>query len=167
MKSYVTGDMFVMKPPKQTLKAWQPYSDCVSILFSLNHTDVVDGDEELPDWRIYWVAGIALLRAVGHVLAKSDALTSDKHRNEINKLWKRWREDPDDNIIFHNFIEKERNNILKTYTFGAVLSKIYGHDSGDDSKYIVTYSDGEDAFEMFREAVYWWRHQLMVLEDQL
>jgi hypothetical protein len=157
MASYVTGDIFVMSPPKITLKAWEPFEDCVSILFLFKHFDV---DDPNPEWRLYWVAGIALLRAIGHVLVKSDALTSEKHRNEINKLWGAWKTNPDDKRIFANFIEKERNNILKTYTFGAALSE-------NHSGYRVTYANKEDAFEMFREAVYWWRHQLMALEEQL
>lgn len=155
--NYVTGDIFVFSPPRQTLKAWAPFWDCVSILFLFQHTDI---DEEKPEWRLYWVAGIALLRTIGHVLAKVDGLASARHRSEIDRLWESWKIDRLRSSIFRNFIEKERNNLLKTYSFGARLAS-------NDEGFYVEFEDGQDAFELFREAVYWWRHELMALEDTL
>ena len=160
MDSYITGDIFVRTPPRQTLKAWAPYWDCVTILFQFQNSDVSDGDEELPEWRLYWVAGVALLRTVGHVLAKVDAKTSTEHSEVIGDLWKRFQSDRDGSQIFWEFIEKERNNLLKTYSFGAQLAK-------DDRGHYVALEDGQDAFQLFREAVYWWRYQLTELEEAL
>lgn len=157
MISYVTGDIFASSPPKQTLKAWDPLWDCVRILFEFQNFDV---DEEHSEWRLYWVAGIALLRAIGHVLAKADALTSQEHNNAINKIWSTWKQNSDENKIFWEFIDNERNNILKTYTFGAELVQ-------DKRGFYVTYLGGQDAFQLFREAVYWWRYQLITLEDDI
>lgn len=157
MKSYITGDIFVFTPPQQSLQAWAPFQDCVDILFIFQNSDV---DTEHPEWRLYWVAGIALCRTVGHVLAKVDAYTSNLHRLEIDALWKTWTSDKKAHAIFWEFIEKERNNLLKTYTFGATLKS-----EGDET--FVQYEDGSDALQLFREAVYWWRHQLMELERRL
>lgn len=159
--SYVTGDIFVQSPPQQTLKAWSPLWDCVSILFWFQSSDVADGEEELPEWRIYWIAGLALLRTVGHVLAKVDAKMSPKHAEAIGALWKGFQADRDCSAIFWNFIERERNNLLKTYSFGAKLA-------WDEDQYAyVEFERGLDAFELFREAIYWWRHHLMALEHKL
>ena len=157
MASYITGDIFVAKIPKQTLKAWEPFWDCVAILFEFQNSDI---DDEHPEWRLYWVAGIALLRTIGHVLVKSDAQQSPKHKSEIDKLWSAWKRRRVDNAIFWDFIEKERNSLLKTYTFGATLAE-------DDQGQFVRYADGQDAMQLFREAVYWWRHQLSSLERYL
>src|SRR4051812_43862610 len=82
--SYVAGDIFVFSPPKQTLKAWKPWWDCVSILFEFQNSEI---DEERSEWMLYWVAGVAPLRTVGHVLAKSDALASVIHKIELDKFW--------------------------------------------------------------------------------
>jgi hypothetical protein len=155
--SYITGDIFVSLPPKQTLKAWKPFWDCVSILFEFQNSDV---DEEHTEWRLFWVAGIALLRTIGHVLAKADAATSGDHKQVVDRAWATWKATKSANAIFWDFIEKERNSLLKTYETGAKLSK------GDDG-YFVEFSGGEDAFQLFREAVYWWRHQLIVIEEEL
>jgi hypothetical protein len=157
MISYVSGDIFVFSPPKQSLKAWEPFWDCVTILFEFQNSDV---DEEHTEWRLFWVAGIALLRAVGHVLAKADATTTNNHKQAIESAWIAWKADKTAHAIFWDFIERERNSLLKTYEFGAKLSK-------DEKGYFVEFSNGDDAFQMFREAVYWWRHQLMLIEDQL
>lgn len=160
MTDYVTGDIFTRSPPRQTLKAWDPFWDCVGILFHFQNSDVADGDEELPEWRLYWVAGISLLRTIGHVLAKVDAKSSAQHSRAIVTLWDRFKSDRDESWIFWEFIEKERNNLLKTYSFGAQLVP------GEDGQHVV-FADGQDAFQLFRQAVYWWRCQLMELEDSL
>lgn len=159
--NYVTGDIFVMSPPKQMLKAWEPFWDCVTILFEFQNSDIADGDEELPEWRLNWVAGIALLRTVGHVLAKMDSKTSPQHSMVIDSWWRRIQADRMNSRIFWDFIEKERNNLLKTYSFGA---RFVSH--GEESP-SIEFGDGEDAFELFRQAVYWWRHQLMEIEAVL
>jgi len=158
--SYIRGDIFTHVPPKQTLRAWDPFWDCVGILFQFQNSDVADGNEELREWRIYWVAGISLLRTIGHVLAKVDANSSNEHSQAVAELWRKLREDRENYWIFWDFIEKERNNLLKTYSFGArFVPSIEGS--------YVEFEGGEDAFQLFREAVYWWRHHLMEIESIL
>ncbi|WP_037382643.1 hypothetical protein [Sinorhizobium americanum] len=157
MHEYVTGDIFTSRPPKQSLRAWEPFWDCVGILFQLQHLELVDGDEELPDWKLPWIAGIALLRTIGHVLAKVDANKSRDHSREIEHFWRALKSDRESSRIFWDFIENERNNLLKTYTFGARLVR------DEDGSY-VEFNDGSDAFQTFRQAVYWWRYQLSLIE---
>lgn len=127
-------------------------------LFSFQNSDIVDGDEELPEWRHSWIAGIALLRAIGHVLSKVDAEKSQKHQAAIDRWWNESKSDRASSEIFWEFVEKERNTLLKTYSFGARLSQ-------DENGYYVEFEDGYDAFEMFRQAVYWWREQLISVES--
>jgi hypothetical protein len=146
---YVTGDIFTKRIPAQTLKAWQPFWDCVDILFIFQNSDVADSNEELPEWRLYWIAGISLLRTIGHVLAKVDAKSSAQHSQAIGGLWKQLQSDRKGSWIFWEFIEKERNNCLKTYSFGARLVQ-------DEGEVCVQYENGDDAFQLFRQAVYWW-----------
>ena len=160
MDSFITGDVFTRTSPDQTLKAWEPFWDCAGILFHFQNSDIVDGDEELPEGRLHWVSGLALLRTVGHVLAKVDARTSPAHAEAVNGLWTKLKADRQSAAIFWDFIEEERNNLLKTYTFGAKLSS-------DEDGYFIEFAGGQDAFQLFREAVYWWRHQLKLLEKEL
>tara|TARA_A100001391_G_scaffold102201_1_gene68039 strand:- start:105 stop:611 length:507 start_codon:yes stop_codon:yes gene_type:complete len=160
MESYITDDIFTRQVNLKTLKAWEPFSDCVSILFTFQKLDVADGDDELRDWRIFWVSGITLLRAVGHVLAKVDKHKSAQHKEVIDRNWETFRSEESENVVLWKFIEKERNNLIKTYSWGARLAK-------DDYGYSVEYENRENAFDLFREAVYWWRYQLEKIEAEL
>jgi hypothetical protein len=117
-KSFSSGDIFVRIPPKKTLKAWEPFYECIGILFDFQNSEI---DEEHPEWRTSWVAGLALLRTIGHVLGKVDSLTSSKHAEAIKTAWERWKKDREENWILWDFIERERNNILKTYEFGVEI----------------------------------------------
>lgn len=155
--THLSDDIFVRPPLKQTLKAWKPFWDCVDVLFIFQNSDI---DETHTEWKFFWIAGIALLRTVGHVLAKSDALTSAEHKVEIDQLWAEWKSAPKVNDIFWDFIEEERNNILKTYVFGAKMIKI-------EEEFYVMYNDEINAYNLFRKAIYWWRCQLERLEDRL
>lgn len=47
---YVTGDIFVRVPTHQTLSAWTPFWDTVSILFEFQNSDI---DDEHPEWRFH------------------------------------------------------------------------------------------------------------------
>jgi hypothetical protein len=158
MRSWITGDIFTSQPRPTTLKAWEPWWDTVAILFELQNSDI---DDEHPEWRLHWVAGVALLRTVGHVLKKVDAKTSPKHLEAVKAQWSIWNGDKLENWIFFDFIEQERNNILKEYSFGATLPE------PNDDRTLVYRDTDFDAAQLFREAVYWWREQLLAIENAL
>jgi hypothetical protein len=63
--------------------------------------------------------------------------------------------------IFFDFIEKERNNILKTFSFGAELP------AREDGRILAYGNTDIDATQLFREGVYWWRSQLREIEKRL
>ncbi len=66
------------------------------------------------DFRVHWVALLALLRAVGHVLAKVDAASSPAMQTAVDDRWEEWRRNRREHRIFWEFIEVERNSVLKT-----------------------------------------------------
>lgn len=94
------------------------------------------------------------------MLDKIDAQASPMHRKVINALWREWKRSPKENAIFWDFIERERNNLLKAYAFGASIES-------RDHGFELVYSTGDDAVGLYREAVYWWRCQLEALEQHL
>jgi hypothetical protein len=156
VKSYIPklSDIFTHISPRKTLKAWGPFHECIGILFQLQNSDL---DDDHPEWRIYWVAGLALLRTTGHVLDKIDAGISEQHRRIIDATWDSWKRSRLENAIFWDFIEQERNNLLKTYKFGVEID--------DDG--LLHKESGRDGGQLFREAVYWWRFQLEKIEKDL
>src|SRR5262245_54359762 len=73
-----------------------------------------------PEWRRAWVATVALLRAVGHVLEKVDGKSSPGMARAVKAEFARLKRERGENKIFWDFIERERNNVLKEYREPAV-----------------------------------------------
>jgi hypothetical protein len=156
--SWAAGDIFIRPIQRASLRAWEPWQFACDLLFLFANSDI---DDEHPEWRVYWFSGFVTLRAIGHVLHKVDAETNQRHRLVISQFWNKLKSDIDGNWIFFDFIEKERNNILKEFSFGATLPPA---EDGSLLAYDGTHLDGA---QLYREAVYWWRAQLDHLEAQL
>jgi hypothetical protein len=77
-----------------------------------------------PYWRTRWNAVVALVRAVGHVLKTIDAAQSPELRMAVADAWARLNQTKPEPRIFWEFIEAERNNVLKAYEVGAQLNAI-------------------------------------------
>jgi hypothetical protein len=123
------------------------------------------------------------LRAVGHVLDKADGEVDAKHRHAVTTKWYGWKADKPRPTIFWNFIEAERNNLLKEYKFGVEPEPTYL--VTDDGNLIVTEEGNpivtEDDFfrlshvgfedkegrDVIHVAIEWWRQQLEAIEAQL
>jgi hypothetical protein len=91
-----------------THKAREVLADCRLAL------QLLEEEQDLQRWRIHWAAAVALVRAVGHVLAKVDG-QNPAIRREADRLYKMWKGASAAHLIFREFIEKERNNLLKEY----------------------------------------------------
>ena len=159
------------------------FADCEAALEMLE-------DEKNPQrWRVLWAGAMALLRAVGHVLQKMDGHNAAL-RPLIDAAYHRWKTDHSGNAVFWEFIEEERNNILKEYRFHVlesgevdvvVIGSIEDVDSGESSKSAELYTleesifkpvtDGfgkdEDARDIYRDAVNWWHTELSHIEAGL
>ena len=136
------------------------------------------------EWRIRarWVAALAFLRLIGHVMNKVDEKSLSSRRREVVRSWWKRMNDarlPEDNI-FHDFIYKERNNIVKEYDFrfpwrrraltfnGAPLTF-----SGSPLTFgrAFTVADGpfkgRDALELCELGLAWWEGKVVMLETQI
>ena len=91
-------------------------SDCERVLGSMK--------EEMPSelWRPGWAGLIALLRAVGHVLDKVDGAHSPEAKQVIKDAWNELKKSKPQPRIFWQFVDDERNSILKTYEFGPAMN---------------------------------------------
>lgn len=158
-------------------------SDCETAL------EMLETEKDLVRWRIHWAGAVALLRAIGHVLQKVDGADPDVRR-QIDVAYRRWKSQKAENAIFWEFIETERNNILKEYRFNlhplgqvdvAVLMTVQHLETGELSqiKEVVPigeniyrpildgYSEGNDARDVYREALDWWNVELATIEKAL
>jgi len=75
-------------------------------------------DLQAEELRVSWVSILALLRAVGHVLDKVDATSSAPMKAAIRSWWDKINASKPEPRIFWEFIEQERNEVLKVYEFG-------------------------------------------------
>lgn len=163
-----------------TNAARQVLADCHLAL------EMLDEQEDLRRWRIQWFGALALLRAVGHVLDKVDA--RDPSLKPISKAaFSQWKKGEGSDQIFKEFIEDERNNVIKEYDFSThpnedvavvaqyrlvnavtgeerIHSEIFSLDENLFRPIVDRYGTGEDARDVYREALEWWDEQLSLIE---
>lgn len=155
-----------------TTAARQVLADCEVAL------EMLENEEDLRRWRIQWAGALALVRAVGHVLKKVDGQNPELS-SSIDTQYKDWRSNRTENAIFWDFIEKERNNILKEYRFNlhpledvdvAVMLTLQDPETGDTKQLaevfpigeniyrpvIDGFREGDDARDVYSEALEWW-----------
>lgn len=159
-----------------SLIARKTLGDC-EIAHGLLKTEKV----ESQTWRVHWVACLALLRAVGHVLENVDGERDDRHRRAVARAWKRFKADT--KSIFWQFISVERNNVLKEYAFGVTPKprnlqlrsggKLVLRNGAplrlraDYFKLSLIGLENTEGRDAILEAIQWWREQLDAIEADL
>lgn len=144
--------------------------------------EMLEEVEDLRRWRVLWAGSVALLRAVGHVLKKVDG-ADPRIGPAVDQRYRVWRSKRQENAIFWDFIEEERNNVLKEYQFGVSLDEeiplLVQSDTADgkteraafqlgENLYrplLIGYSEGEDARDVYRRALDWWHRELTTVEE--
>ena len=129
--------------------------------------EMLEEENDFARIPVLWTAGVAIARSVGHVL-KIDAAADPQIERRLNQRWPQWKEEP----IFKNFIEDERNLILKEGAGGfATSSKTQLTARGerfslDHTIYWPMHDGpyaGEDCRDVLREALDWWQAKLSEL----
>jgi hypothetical protein len=80
------------------------------------------GGRANPCWRTRWTGLVALLRAVGYVLKDIDAKQDDYLKKASDDAWYKLKSSKPDPLIFHEFIDLERYNVVHLYRIGARLN---------------------------------------------
>ncbi len=140
--------------------------------------EFLDAETDQDRYRILWVSELALLRAVGHVLGKVDSKQSAEAKIAIDALYNSWKTNSKDHAIFWEFIEEERNLVLKEYELRY----------GDRATLVVNTASGTNAFELgdnlfcpmldgpfagqdgrdvIETAISWWESQLAIVDKRL
>lgn len=150
--------------------------------------EMLERETDLRRWRVHWAGAVALLRAVGHVLDKVDA-SNPGIRRAADAAYRRWKSDAPEHEIFREFIEKERNNLLKEYQFNThpqeeiefllqrTLAPV-GAGAPVVDYQIATIGEniyrplmdglceGNDARDVYAEAIEWWEKELSAIEKK-
>lgn len=137
----------------------------------------------VTEWRVNWVLCVVLLRTVGHVLDKVDG-RDDPRVKEVSKgHYRAWLSAPE-HEIFRNFIENERNNIVKEYSSSVtegpipLVAYLQSNDGFDQVRQFLIeeniyrplhsgHYEGEDGRTLLDEAIEWWRTQLQRVDEEV
>ncbi|MCG7571609.1 hypothetical protein MHM89_17055 [Pseudoalteromonas sp. CNC9-20] len=131
-------------------------------------------EEDQVKFRVLWVSAIALSRAVGHVLHKIDGPSSIALENAISAAYSTWKQQNEGNEIFKNFIEDERNSVLKEYEFGFLSASVELAVLPCNSIFELSKNlfcpinqgpyEGEDCRDVLALAINWWEEKLTEIE---
>ena len=147
---------------------------------------LLEEETELGRWRVHWAGAVALTRAVGHVLDKVDG-RNPRIRAAARSAYGRWRAEGGGHEIFREFIDRERNSILKEYRFShhpldevsVVVAMDYLDPSTGDRHRSVDvvpvgdniyrpmlegYRKGDDARDILTDALSWWAVELDAID---
>ena len=140
--------------------------------------ELLDEERDRQRFRVFWVAACALLRTVGHVLIKVDAEEDDDTARAIDRAWKRWNDERDANNIFWDFIEEERNIVVKEYKsrYGEGMTGILFENPSSGEVMVESLAEeiykpmlygpfaSCDCRELVREGIEWWQRELDIIE---
>lgn len=169
---------------EMTRAAREVLSDCRTAL------EMLQGEADPDRWRVHWAGGVALLRAVGHVLLNVDQPANAELTKIASAAHRRWRSEGSADAVYREFILEERNNILKEYRSKVhplakvpvvVRLKLMNPATGEISYHeqpadfdenlfrplVEGYGEGEDARDVFEEALCWWERELDALDAEL
>jgi hypothetical protein len=161
----------------RTLHAWKVVDDCERA------ADQLDRAVQPDEWRVPYVACVALLRIVGHVLLKVDARRDKNYETVIREFFAFMESNKERFYIYWEFIKKERDTILKEYCFATEgfidlpIIEITDEENGDlevteifttDTLLISTdcshHYEGHDVRDLIREAIEFWIKSLNYIE---
>lgn len=135
------------------------------------------------EWRLQWILLVTLLRAVGHVLRNVDGDNDHRVRSIADARHRSWKRDAA-HAIFRDFIEAERNNILKEYAFQitegpvTIMAHLQQADGFDTVRQFLIEEnlyrpmgdgayEGEDGRTLADAAIEWWTAQLAAIDAEV
>jgi hypothetical protein len=124
-----------------------------------------DAATAATDRRLWWILALTLLRAVGHVLNKVDSRRSRYLADSIRQAYSTWKLEPHRHRIFHDFIEKERNEIIKEYRIDPAILPVQKAADAAPGLLLV----GDQALTpsaAIASAIRWWEEQLTIIEEE-
>jgi len=136
--------------------------------------EMLEFEPKDDNFRIVWVAGIALARAVGHVLDEVESKTDQNLSHIIRAKYLSWKQDKETSAIFWDFIDDERNRVLKEYEQGFLAGPIVVTAAGQqfslEENLFTPLGDGryagEDCRDVLERAILWWESQLNDIEAE-
>ncbi len=143
---------------------------CEEVLADCRHAlEFLEMETDPKKFRLFWLAGVAALRSVGHVLAKVDAGANEAVEREAKAAFARWKQDKNEHKIFWSFIDKERNTLLKEGEPGVCplpsllhveADYVYECDFDIFAPMLKEPYFGEDCRDVLEMAIQWWQSEI-------
>lgn len=148
----------------ERLKARSPYGVAVRVGARLCP---LDSPGAFEDWDIYWLAGLAALRAVWHCLWEQDRSQSDLLKEIIEDFNSvNWGAT---NPILKDFVRDGRNATLKRWDWYVSVQVVSHHRFLEPGISLGTSKDllwqDEDALRLYEIALVDWHRSLCVIEQ--
>jgi hypothetical protein len=163
------------------MKARDVLNDCI---LARDYFSIAVGNGDYQQAKILWFSCVTLLRAVGHVLHKVDSQKfTAALSNTLNAQFKQWKSEE---AIFRDFIEKERNSIVKEYDLTVQVSEYQEpvtFMTSDGCRFITSdehtlclnmtlkelvkargHGEGNTPLSVLDEAIEWWKSKLKLFE---
>jgi hypothetical protein len=167
------GEELVTKVARRVL------ADCRTAL------QMLDEEERGDHWRVTWAGAVAMIRTVGDVLDKVDG-TDPRIKAVAAQQFQFWKSefDPDKpkrRDLFWAFIKTERDQLLHEYRSDVypadrATSAVQNLHTGESLPFEIDGNlfkqmqngpwAGEDARDVYLEAVEWWEKQLDAIDRQ-
>ena len=128
----------------------------------------LESEDDRRRFKLLWMAAVAGLRSVGHVLKNVDGAHEPQIKRAAASAFARWKTDREKHKISWDFIEDERNALLKEARRG-VLAIPYDLMAGKqrhsfDFQIYAPMVDGpyggEDCRDVLKLAIIWWKREL-------
>jgi hypothetical protein len=123
--------------------------------------------KEQPDperFNVVYLSCLVLCRSIGHVLQKVDAVESKRHRSAIESAYRRWKSSDHDQRIFKNFIEENRNELIKESNFKYEIISSFPYALAVLNEELLGYDYPVDAIGI---CINWWHVQLREIEEEV
>ncbi|MBD3671242.1 MAG: hypothetical protein HUJ29_10745 [Gammaproteobacteria bacterium] len=139
--------------------------------------ELLELEENERKFKLLWIACSSLLRAVGHALYKVDCRDNNILKTAVETWWNNIKEHKIDHAIFFEFVERERNNVLKEYEIGFFSGEVDVLVQGAGEQFTLAETafcpmsygayEGEDCRDVANMAIEWWDIQLNEIDRLL
>lgn len=139
--------------------------------------ELLELEENERKFKLLWVSCSSLLRAVGHALYKVDCRDNNDLKGRVSNWWGNLKQNKVEHAIFFEFVERERNNVLKEYDLGFFSGEVDVLVQATGEQFTLAETafcpmssgafEGEDCRDIADMAIKWWEVQLNEIDRLL
>lgn len=126
--------------------------------------DMLKEQSDPERFNVIYLSCLVLCRSIGHVLHKVDAKRSNKLKSAVESAYGRWKNSDHDQRIFKDFIEGNRNELVKESNFNYEIVSSLPYAVAVLNHDLLGYDDPVDAIGI---CINWWDVKLREIEEEV